>query len=198
VTPGSKGVVIDRVGKEVRRVGLGSYLEDVFVDADGSLWLSYADQGFGKPLPDGGGITHIGPREEILYALNRDSAARATCMSCYAMTLNADGSLWASIHPDFPIIRIDRSHRVTAFQPVAIRGAHAVAVRGTSALLVGTYEDASAVSLIDVRTPGFEPVVVVTTDGREIIPKQAMGSDGILYVREDDTLYAVRVPDRSR
>jgi hypothetical protein len=105
--------------------------------------------------------------------------------------MNADGAVWAYVYPDFPLVRIDDAHRVTTCEASAVRGARAIAVRGHHALFLGTYDDGSEMSRLDLRTNRRRRVEPRTSRARLIEPTEAIGLDGVLYIRERDTIFSI-------
>jgi hypothetical protein len=188
------GVIVDADGAELKRINLGDLVQHIFVTPDDALWLGYGDEVFGDPLPAGGGVTHLDRRGKVLFAYNKSSAGEAgACLDAYAMSIDADGTVWAYVYPGFPLVKIDGAHKVATYEASAVRGARAVAVRGERALFFGDYDNPSEISRLDLRTNRRRRMRVATPRGRLLEPTHAMGIDGVLYLRERHTIYAASV-----
>lgn len=188
------GVIVDANGAELKRINLGDLVQHIFVTPDDALWLGYGDEVLGDPLPAGGGVTHLDRRGKVLFSYNKSSDGKVSaCLDAYAMSIDADGTVWAYVYPDFPLVKIDAAHKLTTHDASAVEGARAVAVSGHHALFFGSYDNPFEVSRLDLRTNRRRRMELRTPRGRAIKPSEATGLDGVLYIRERDTIFAVPV-----
>jgi hypothetical protein len=200
--PERNAVIVDREGRVAGSLTVGDGVEDVRVAPDGRIWVSYFDEGiFGNygwsnpgPTPIGDpGLVAFGEDGEILFAYDAGAAGSDTMCDAYALNVTAEGAAWVYFYTQFPIVRIqDGRYRVW---PTDVRGAHALAVRGDRALLVGDYDDRSIARVVSLGAKGATVVEKVRIEcGESALPRSArvsgFGED--LVVFWDRRAYVVR------
>ena len=141
-------LVVDRTGRAVRRFTLGDGIEDVRVTPNGTVWVSYFDEGiFGNY-----GWNHPGPRAigapglvaftrtgKLVRSYDAKTAGTDAICDAYATNVVGDDEAWVYFYTEFSIVRL-RGKRYSVWR-TRHGGARALCVRGNRALLVGGYDD---------------------------------------------------------
>jgi hypothetical protein len=194
--PDRNALIVDAAGQVVRRLTLGDGISDVRVTADGSIWVSYFDEGvFGNhgwsspgPAPMGqSGLVGFDGEGLVRFTFDATAAQTGTISDAYAMNVTPEGDVWVYYYTDFPIVRI----RAGAYQAwkLGVAGAHALAVAtsGSRALLVGGYKERSAGRLLTLGDAAAVTEQVVLTDhhGDPLDDAAAFGVGDKLYFFQD-------------
>jgi hypothetical protein len=154
-------VVLDWTGRELRRLTVGDGIEDVRLTREGTIWVSYFDEGvFGNygwshPGPRAMGDTGLvaySPIGEVAFAYDASRARTDSICDAYAMNLSADDDVWVYFYTQFPIVRI-RQGAYRAWT-VGVKGARALAVRGDRAILFDDYERRGASRVVHLPERG--------------------------------------------
>jgi len=190
-------------GEPRRDFLLGDGIQSMQTAVDGSIWVSYFDEGvYGNFGWGAGGETPAPVGAAGLVRFDADGtrmwefatpAGVGPIDDCYALNVAADAA-WAYYYSDFPLARVGAGDEVRAWStPVA--GACAVAVGGDHALLLGGYSAAG------------ERCVVCAFDGAQLRPvdefrlklprrsRTIVGRGPLLHVFDDRAWYALDVRD---
>ena len=139
---------------------VGDGVEHVACAADGTIWVSYMDQGvYGAmmrqpPGPGHDGLVCFNAQGEPLWGFNSASHA-VKITDCYAMTVKA-GDVWICPYTDFPIVQIaDGSIRHWKNR---IRSASAITVGQGHVILAGGSEDVRNVLTLAKVDPGRDSI----------------------------------------
>lgn len=156
------GRVFDRDGRLKRAFVLGDGIEQVQVAADGTIWVSYFDEGifgnYGWDEPLGAsGLVNWSASGEILGefepALGLNNMA-----DCYAMTIDRHGDVWCYYYTEFPLVQL-RDGRVFDTWDVPVSGSHGLAVEPPFALFLGSYDRRQELKLLELLGDGKTRVV---------------------------------------
>lgn len=133
--------VFDSKGSRIRELVFGDGIQEVQVDREGDIWVSYFDEGvfgnFGWNEPFGAsGMLRLNARGEILWSFQPPAGFDFIC-DCYAMNV-ADDATWSCYYTDFPIVRVDRSGTRSGWTN-RVGGASVLAVDQHRVLLFGGY-----------------------------------------------------------
>ncbi|HSS38623.1 MAG TPA: hypothetical protein VLT58_07625, partial [Polyangia bacterium] len=136
----------------VRRLSLGDGLSDVRVSPSGKVWTAYFDEGvFGGP----DGAPGVVARDRLggrLWAFDAQKAGTEDIADVYAFNLSAEDDVWVYFYTPFAIVRW-RKNKPTLWQ-TRVQGARAIAVRATEVLLLGDYDDPTALRILDLPKGG--------------------------------------------
>ena len=152
--PDKNAVVCDHVGRVLRRFTLGDGIQDVRTTADGTIWVSYFDEGvfgnygWGGPGPEpigASGLVAFDPSGRELFHYDPSAAGTGMISDLYALNV-ADREVWAYFYTEFPLVRI-RDGAYTTWS-LGLAGAGALAVRFPHVLLYGGYERRDRVCLV--------------------------------------------------
>jgi hypothetical protein len=199
--PEQNAAVYDWQGQLVRRMTLGDGIQDVRVGPDGTIWVSYFDEGvFGNygwgnpgPPPMGNhGLLAFDRSGSPTFAYSAEDAGTDTICDAYAMNVAEDGEVWVNFYTEFPIVRI-AGGRYQAWT-LGIGGARAMAVRGNGALLYGDYKRRALVRRVVLSDDGTASVKeereLQGPDGRAL-DAPGCGVGGRLYAFDQGRVYAV-------
>ncbi len=141
----------DRAGV-TRRLSLGDGLSDVRVSAAGKIWAAYFDEGvFGNGDGAEGVVARDGAGRKI-WAFDAHKAGTDAVADVYAFNLSAEDDAWVYFYTPFTIVRW-RKNKPTVWQ-TRVQGAHAMAVRSREVLLLGDYDDPTALRVLDLPAEG--------------------------------------------
>lgn len=164
--PEQNAVALDWNGRELGRFTLGDGIQDVRVTRDGTIWVSYFDEGVfgnygwshpGPPSIGSAGLVAFSPAGERRFAYDPAAAQTDSICDAYAMNVANDDDIWVYFYTEFPIVRIHRgTYRRWA---LGVGGARALAVRGDRALLFGDYKRRGLGRAIQLRTDGKAAMV---------------------------------------
>lgn len=103
----ANALVVTDQGEKLASFTLGDAVEDVQATQDGTLWVSYFDEGMtGPPRNSSGrsgwlsGLVNWSLEGQILYEYPPGM------MDCYAINLESDNSLWTCYYTGFPLVNI--------------------------------------------------------------------------------------------
>lgn len=144
--------VISDSGRAARPLSLGDGLADVRVSAAGKIWAAYFDEGiFGSGEGAPGVVARDGSGRKV-WAFDPQKAGTDGIVEVYAFNLSAEDDAWVYFYTQFAIVRW-RKNRPTVWQ-TGVRGARAMAVRETEALLLGDYDDPTSLRVLDLPRRG--------------------------------------------
>ncbi len=135
--------VLGPSGGHVRSFCLGDGIEHVGVDAAGTIWVAYFDEGVfgnnGWTDPVGAaGLVRFDDHGHPVWRYQPPAGVHGI-VDCYAMNVDARIT-WAYYYSDFPLVRITAG-RARAFVPTPVRGAHHLITYRDEVVFVGGYED---------------------------------------------------------
>jgi len=135
-----------------RRWSLGDGLSDVRVSAAGKIWAAYFDEGvFGKGDGAEGVVVRDGAGRKI-WAFDARKAGTDNVADVYAFNLCAEDDAWVYFYTPFAIVRW-RKNKPTVWQ-TRVQGARAMAVRSGEVLLLGDYDDPTALRVLALPAGG--------------------------------------------
>lgn len=143
--------IFGRDGRLKRAFVLGDGIEHVQTAADGTIWVSYFDEGifgnYGWDEPLGAsGLVHWSANGERLGQFEPEQGL--DCMAdCYAMTLDAADDVWCCYYTEFPLVQL-RKGRVFGVWEVPVRGSNWLAVKPPYVLFLGNYDDEQEFKLL--------------------------------------------------
>jgi len=198
--PERNAVALDWNGRELGRFTLGDGIQDVRVARDGTIWVSYFDEGvFGNcgwshpgPPPIGAaGLVAFSPTGERRFAYDAAAARTDSICDAYAVNVANDGDVWVYFYSEFPIVRI---HEGTYQRwALGVGGARALAIRGDRALLFGDHERPGLGRVTQLRTDGRAAVVAETTltgpSGEPLDSARATGiGERLIFIKDRQVL----------
>lgn len=196
-------VVVDETGRVLRELVLGDGIADVRVAGDGTIWVSYFDEGvFGNfgwnhpgPRPVGGaGLLAFSPTGEVRFSYDPFAAKTGDICDAYALNVCANGDAWVYFHTEFPIVKVagDRYHAWS----FGIGGARALAVQGDRGLLVGDYNGQNLGRVVQLQRDGVarltEELSIMDDDGERIDGGTLFGVDDAMYVFKEGQAWLLR------
>ena len=141
----------DRAGV-VRRLALGDGLADIRVAPSGKIWAAYFDEGvFGDGEGAEGVVARDGAGRKI-WAFDAHKAGTDDIADVYAFNLSAEDDAWVYFYTPFAIVRL-RKNKPTVWQ-TRVEGARAMAIRSQEVLLLGDYDDPTALRVLDLPAGG--------------------------------------------
>ena len=136
----------------VRHLSLGDGLADVRVAPSGKIWTAYFDEGvFGNGDGAEGVVARDGAGRKI-WAFDAYKAGTDDIADVYAFNLSAEDDAWVYFYTPFAIVRW-RKNRPTVWQ-TRVEGARAMAIRSQEVLLLGDYDDPTALRVLDLPVGG--------------------------------------------
>jgi len=185
-------VLHDAQGRVVRRFTLGDGIQDVRVGADGSILVSYFDEGvfgncgWGGPGPEpigSAGLVTFDQEGQRLWSFDADEAGTDAICDAHAANLAPAGDAWVYFYTEFPIVRCSKAG-YTAWE-TETAGARAMAVRDDRVLLFGGYDVRDRGLVLRLGREGrarFESEAqVVGPDGQDLGALSAVGVGETLY-----------------
>lgn len=195
-------LVADWSGSVVRRLTLGDGIEDVRVTPDGTIWVSYFDEGvFGNrgwghpgPPPIGApGLVAFGKDGKIKRTYDAGEAKTDDICDAYALNVVGDDDVWIYFYTDFPVVHVAR-RRYRVWNP-EVGGARALAVHDRRLLLLGDYDDPDVVRIFDLEDDGRTRLrrtqSLVDEQGRSLSGARCVGRGKYLYVLRGSTVLCV-------
>jgi len=152
-------------GRLSRQFVLGDGINGVQTTSDGTIWVSYFDEGvfgnFGWDKPLGSsGLVCFDPTGEIVWEFQPPDGVDAIA-DCYAFNV-AEDSVWACYYTEFPVVKIDSKKKVWAWKN-NIPGANAIVADRGRVLLWGGYgEQRSSCMLQEINGEVLETPLELT------------------------------------
>ncbi len=194
--------VFDPSGAHLRSFCLGDGVEHLGVDAAGTIWVSYFDEGVfgnhGWTDPIGAaGLVRFDNHGERVWAYSPPSGAGAIA-DCYALNVDYRDT-WICYYTDFPLVQISNG-RARAYAPTPIRGAKALAIYRDEVVFIGAYGDPLTLAdcrLVDSTVQYRDDALVLDADGAPLhmfVPITTRGSR--LYLQTNHHLLCVDLADQ--
>ena len=141
--PEQNAAVYSKTGELRRQFVLGDGINGVQTTADGSIWVSYFDEGifgnFGWDKPLGAsGLVSFDLKGRIIWEFKPPQGID-TIADCYAFNVCAN-TVWACYYTEFPLVCVDSHFQVSAWKN-QVYGANAIAVSASHVLHWGGYKD---------------------------------------------------------
>ena len=195
--PEQNGAVYDWEGRLLRRLTLGDGIQDVRASPDGTIWVSYFDEGvfgnygWGNPGPEPMGATGLlafdGAGAQTFFYSAADAGTDTIC-DAYAMNVAGNGDVWVYFYTQFPIVHITGG-RYQVWSP-GVPGAGALAVREDRVLLYGEGLAKRLALSSDGTAAVEEEREIEGPDGRSLVAA-ARGVGGILYLFDRGRIFAL-------
>lgn len=191
--PEKNAVFIDKAGNVLRELTFGDGIADCIVRDDGIIITSYFDEGvlgnYGWEDPIGScGLCAWTADGEIVWRSKRD------ILDCYAINIDAGGSLWYYYYTDFLLVRTN--FRIETVYDPMVEGADRFAVAGNGRFLImnGGYDDADAFyvsRIVGNRIEGKEPLEFVTDDGTSVpaVPRAFSGAKALVLTGDGNICF---------
>ena len=150
-------VVYDLSGQVVRRFTLGDGINDVRASPEGTLWVSYFDEGvvgnrgWRNPGPEPlgrSGLVQFDGAGQRLQEFDAE-AAGATIVDAYALNLVSAQEAWVNVYPGFSLVRVQAGQYQS--WKTDTTGASAMAVRGKRVALFGGYQGDSLLRILELE-----------------------------------------------
>jgi hypothetical protein len=180
-------VAFDWNDHEMGRFTLGDGIQDLRVTREGTIWVSYFDEGiFGNygwddpgPTPMGAtGLVAFSPTGKVHFSYDAAAANTDSICDAYAINVTNNGDVWIYFYDEFPVVRICQGTYKS--WKLGVAGAHALAIQGNRVLLFGGYEQKNMGRIIQLRDDGdsevIEEIAIEAPSGEPLDSAYAMGS----------------------
>ncbi len=199
--PEANAVVVgwDAVVRE--RFVIGDGIEDVRVTGDGTIWVSYFDEGvFGNrgwggpgPEPIGApGLVAFGPNGDARFRYDPKVAGTDAICDAYAINVT-DAEVWLFFYTEFSLVRIRRG--TYAVWKFGQGGARALAVDRGRVLLYGGDDQRNRAQVLELRREGCKVVGdfdVVDETGRGFDGAHVAGVGPCLFFFREGRVFELR------
>jgi hypothetical protein len=177
--------IFDSSGVFLREIELGDYIEDIQVDGEGRIWVSYFDQkGYGKPALacfDAEGRELARFAEDVLDAYALNVGAHSTFMYGYT---------------NFDLMEVGPNFSAT-LKPTPIRGASAMAQGRHATLFSHQYNEQPCMAHLlryDLEDrPQHEVIELRRPDGAKLKEPAILGRQNLLHCFEDGFWFCIDV-----
>lgn len=194
--PEQNAVEYTWTGQEKARFTLGDGIEDVRTTPDGSIWVSYFDEGvfgnYGWQESDSECVAAMGCgcfdfRGVPRFSYSAEEAGTEEIYDTYALNVSGNDDVWLYFYAEFPIVHIKRGKYET--WSLGAEGAHGLAIDDSRALLFGSYEQRNllrGVSLSDQGNATIEATSELVDDrGTAVTDAIPRGVGSRLYLFQD-------------
>ena len=189
-------------GQELARFTLGDGIEDVRATPNGTVWVSYFDEGvfgnygWGGPGPEplgAAGLCSFTADGEIDFRYDGDAAKTDSICDAYALNVAGDDDVWVYFYTEFSVVRIcKRKYHVWKTRT---SDAHALAVSGNRVLLHGGYDKHDHCRILELGGKGTAKVhsdaKIVEENGAALKGARARGVGQSLYLFADRSVFVV-------
>lgn len=184
-------------GEVVATFHLGDGVEDVQATNDGSIWVSYFDEGVFGGSVGTAGLASFSEKGDLEFDFNAGAETRGIpyIADCYAFNATDDG-VYAYYYTDFPLVLI-KSGMVSKICDVPISGARAFAIHGDRSLFCGGYNRPTSLFSVHLPSVRVEELQPARDDGSTIDFACAAARGSCLYVATQKTLYVADISDAS-
>lgn len=190
--PEQNGLVIGRDGGVKRKMCLGDGIQNCVVKSDGTILISYFDEGifgnYGWDAPIGSsGLIAWNSDGEILW-----KNTQYDIDDCYALSLDSDENTWFYYYLDFHLVKTDFQTDEVFETPMEGSSAFAVDCTGGKFLFQGGYEESQKFYALSKQAGKLirDEEIVLTVDGKEICVAQcSLLRPQMLFLSQDAVLY---------
>jgi hypothetical protein len=187
-------VVVDWHGQELRRFRAGGGIQDLRVTRDGTVWVSYFDEGvFGNDPISYSGLVALTAEGNVCFRYDARVALTGAIADACAMNVVSERDVWLYFYPEFAIVRI--VDNVYYVWNLGVSGARALAIADERVLLLGNYKDRSVGRIVELSRSGtakvVEEVTVVDDCGEPFGDVEARGVGKNLYFFRDRRVYVL-------
>ncbi|BCJ76735.1 hypothetical protein CS0771_62790 [Catellatospora sp. IY07-71] len=194
--------VFDASGAHVRSFCLGDGIEQIGVDAAGSIWVAYFDEGvFGNlgwsdPL-GAAGLVRFADDGRRLWSFQPPPGTDMIA-DCYALNVDAH-TTWLCYYTDFPVVRVTDG-RAQLLGSAPVRGSRALVACRDEVVLVGSYDDPCLLTGCELAADGLREqgaTVLLDPDGAPLSLFRVVATRGSrLYVRDGRRILCADLADR--
>jgi hypothetical protein len=179
---------------------LGDGIASVQTTEQGLIWVSYFDEGifgnYGWSEPLGGsGLVAWSSSGTKLYEYT-PPAGHEPISDCYALNVTRDRDVWCYYYTDFSMARIRNFVASDAWR-MPVKGAHALALDGRTALLFGSYETRDQLHLVRLHARGTTEVVasfgLVLPSGEPLTVDRVAARDSRVLFASGNHIYETSV-----
>jgi hypothetical protein len=183
--------VCDASGRPVRAFHAGDGIQDVQATEDGSIWISYFDEGVFGDTPLGAcGLVCLDGQGRLLFDFRDLGIA-----DCYALNVPSPREVWLCYYTGFPLVKLLDGAVSAVWPNFPVPGASGFAIDGDIALFSGGYRDKGVLTSIELDGMKTSRIVPLDADARPLGYLSAFGRGPRLFLRAEEGLYAMDVAD---
>lgn len=179
---------------------LGDGINDVQTTLNGTIWVSYFDEGvysyFGNIPPFGGsGLLACDSTGKKVFEYKPPVGLDTIC-DCYALNVMSEDEVWLCYYVDFPLVQL-REGQVVRYWQAPVQGSKAIAIDAGYCLFGGGYNKA-AVYTVAALEVALEPRIVnrfILLNEREkpLTPEWTAARGEAIFMAEGTRLYRLDV-----
>lgn len=183
-------------GQRLASFHAGDGIQDVQVADNGSIWVSYFDEGvFGNTKLGSAGLVCLDAAGNPVFRYD-DEANRHGLVGiadCYALNVAPHGEVWLYYYTDFPLVQLRDRQFIRQWTDLPIKGAHAFAVHGRSALFTGGYGEKGRLYLVLLDTRHVQTLQPMDELGNAVRYQRAFGRGKRLFLQTESELYLAEI-----
>jgi hypothetical protein len=178
--------ILDVDGQCIKRLHLGDGIEDVQTTRDGSIWVSYFDEGvFGDTSLGRSGAVKLTDDGEVVLRLDQINSYD-NFVDCYAMNVVQNDSAWLYYYTGFPLIEVRNRKIEKRYEDIGVSGARCFAVFRQWALFGGSYDNPLELSLVDLARRTKHAVGVRKFSNELLTPLQLFARGSVMCMVCDE------------
>lgn len=183
-------------GQQLASFHAGDGIQDVQVADDGSIWVSYFDEGvFGDTELGNAGLVCFSAAGEALFRYSEEASRHGldTIADCYALNVSPGGEVWLYYYTDFPLVQLKDRRFSRQWADLPISGAHAFAVHGPCALFTGGYGEEGYLYLVLLNSGHVQALRAFDEFGNPLQYLRAFGRGRRLFLQTESQLYVAEI-----
>ena len=156
----------------------GDAIEDIQVAADGKVWISHFDEGYGEP--DSDGLKCFDASHQKVFDFNEQGG---DILDCYMLNVVSPNKTWLCPYTDFPLIHLRdfKTERIYKI-PEQMTGSNAFAVHRGLLLFAGGYHFRNQLFWHDLHRNRTVEIAPLNENGEAVVWKRAQGRGGDLFL----------------
>lgn len=183
-------------GQQLASFHAGDGIQDVQVADAGSIWVSYFDEGvFGDTELGNAGLVCFDAAGEALFRYSEEASRHAleSIADCYALNVGLGGEVWLLYYTGFPLVQLKDRRFIRQWADLPIKGAHAFAVHGHSALFTGGYGEKGRLYLVLLDSGHVQALQPIDELGNVLQYLLAFGRGRRLFLQTESQLYLAEI-----
>ena len=180
-------------GQVISSFYAGDGIQDVQTGNDGSIWVSFFDEGVYSDQPYGhSGLIAFNQKGQVEFKYQNLQGWPGTIPpidDCYALNVIDSNNVWCYYYSSFSLVHLVSGEIQHILPEVKIHGSHAFAISGESVYFAGSYKERDFLYRLGLRNEEVEKLRPLSENGKAIQKFRAIARGNIMYLVEEKQMF---------